>query len=554
MHPRLQQQIQQYLSNAATLPQEWQNFLNAINETYVSLDDERQQWASSVTQLTHEVKNVTQVSHQSTSDLQAILEAFPDLFFRLDANGTFLDYRSGAATKLYLPPEHFLNKTIYDVFPPTLAARFAAAIQQALAAQDITSYEYSLPIGNTEEHFELRVIPISSGQVVAVVRDITERQQMETELRHQKLLFENLVKVARTTSAQPDLETTLQNVLDVATDLTRAQWGNLFLLTPTGEVSQAMIAKEASFHGNRLQIANRFLNEGLESWVVRHREAILIEDTKQDERWLYMPESEAVIRSALSIPIMNAGTLFGVLTLLHTVPGFFTEEHKQFMNAAADHIALALRNAQIFETQRQMTTRQFILYEVLRIAGEQHAPHQVMSLAVDAIARLTGWLNISISTPTDNGQKWVIQAASGELIPRIGATYSVEQGIIGRTLRTQQTQYASEVQHDPDYVPGQPTTRSELAVPIMRDDRLLGILDLQSERRDNFAPDDRLMAESVAGTVALALDNARLYSDAESHLAEISTLYTITQMMTQSLVLDDVLNTALHETRHALVP
>lgn len=552
MHPRLQQQIQQYIADPASLPEAWHKLLQAISETYVVLDEEQNQAAAAVAQLTQEMDVARQDRQQSISNLQAILDAFPDLFFRLDGAGTFLDYRSGTATQLYLPPEQFLNKKIHDTFSPAQADAFLHVIQQSLTTQNLVSYEYSLPIGGADQYFELRVIPISQAEVVAVIRDITARQLMETELRNQKALFENLVKVARMTSAQPDLEATLQNVLDVTTHLTKSERGNLFLLNPNGEVTHAIISQGTSFMGNPLQIAQQLIKNGLEGWVIQKREAILVQDTLQSDHWLNLSQTNDPFRSALAIPIFNGGLVSGVLTLLRREAGYFTEEHQRLMDAAAEQIALALRNAQIFEMQRQMTTRQFIMYELLRSTGEQHAPSQVMELAVNTIARLTEWSHVSISTPDQTGQEWIVRVATGQLAHRVGVTYSSTQGIIGRALRTQQMQYVPNVHTDPDYVVGQLKTQSELAVPIIREDRLLGILDIQSERLNDFTPDDLFMAESVTGAVALALDNARLYSDVESHLSEIRTLYSITQLATQSLVVEDVVAAALEATLQSL--
>ena len=67
-------------------------------------------------------------------------------------------------------------------------------------------------------------------EIIAVVRDVTQRKQAEIELREQKELLENLLAVARATSEQPALEATLDNVLRVGVNLTEADRGSVFLL------------------------------------------------------------------------------------------------------------------------------------------------------------------------------------------------------------------------------------------------------------------------------------------------------------------------------------
>jgi GAF domain-containing protein len=203
------------------------------------------------------------------------------------------------------------------------------------------------------------------------------------------------------------------------------------------------------------------------------------------------------------------------LTLTHSQANQFTDEHLNLMQAAADQMALALRNAQIFEAQREMAQRQATLYGVLRAVGEQLAPENVARAAVEAISQLVGTESVlpavSIALPERDRQHWVNYAANGSLKGSVGRRLPMSDGIIGRAFRSGQPQYVPEVAHDADYVAGNATSHSELAVPMRRGDQVLGVLNLESDRPDGFIPEARLMAESLADAVALALENANLY-------------------------------------------
>lgn len=381
-------------------------------------------------------------------------------------------------------------------------------------------------------------------------QNITTLRQIENELIGQKELFENLVTVARAAIDQPDLESTLQNILDVATWLTGAERGSLFLLNQQGQVTQCIITHDPA--AALLMQDPALFERSIAGSVARQGQAALIADTFTDKRWLTLSDDPHIIRSVLCLPILSNASVLGILTLLHADPDYFNEKHLRLLEAAADQLALALRNAQIYETQRQMARRQFTLYEVLRLVGTHLSPQRVITSAIAVIDDLTDWNNILLAVPLPEGREWEIQVASGKLIAHIKHRFPLHKGIIGRTMRLGQTHYVPDVLLDADYLLGLKDTRSELAVPIQRGESVLGVLDLQSEQKNGFTIDDILLAESLAGAVALALENAYLYSESEAHLAEISTLYAIAQTTSRSLVLDDVLIEALLSTMTSL--
>jgi two-component system, NtrC family, sensor histidine kinase KinB len=352
------------------------------------------------------------------------------------------------------------------------------------------------------------------------------RIQATDELRAQKQLFENLVAFARAAIERPVLEDTLDNVLAVAVALTTAEGGSLFLLNEDGKVTHTAWVHPPLSPTNHRHLVARIMDKGLAGWVVASRLPALLVQTEGDERWQAVVEGSYKAHSALAVPIIGGPALLGVLTLSHSQPAHFNEEHLRLMQAAADQMALAVRNAQIFEAVRRMADRQVTLYDVLRVVGGQLNPQAVASAAVDAISQFAGWPNVGIALPTEDGKNWRAAAANGLLADTVDLVVPIHTGIIGRAFLQDETQYVPNAQADKDYLPG-PTldnTHSELAVPLRRGGRIMGVLNLESEQPDDFNTEDILLAESLAGAVALALDNARLYSEIRASLADLSTL------------------------------
>lgn len=117
---------------------------------------------------------------------QLLLNSIPDPMFMIDQAGTFLDYKA-TSDQLILPPEQFIGKNIFDIFPTAIASQALRHIQHALTTQKLQTFEYQLVVGGQTRQFEARIIPSSPTQVLAITRDITERHVMEKQLKYQSM-------------------------------------------------------------------------------------------------------------------------------------------------------------------------------------------------------------------------------------------------------------------------------------------------------------------------------------------------------------------------------
>jgi two-component system cell cycle sensor histidine kinase/response regulator CckA len=127
--------------------------------------------------------NVLDELERKTAELSAILRALPDLFFRFDAEGRFLDFSAPSSSALYASPSLFLGKRARDVLPPGLAEEMERVRLRTLETGALTTHEYELPLGGSLQHFEARYVPFIEGQTIAIVRNITERRHAELALR-----------------------------------------------------------------------------------------------------------------------------------------------------------------------------------------------------------------------------------------------------------------------------------------------------------------------------------------------------------------------------------
>ena len=126
-----------------------------------------------------------QTVRQSEGRYRALLNAIPDLMFRMTRDGTYLDFK-GEAADLASPPEELIGANVRDVLPPEVAERLLENISHAIDTGELTTANYELILNGAPRTFEARIVR-DEDEVVLIVRDITERKQQEDELRQSRV-------------------------------------------------------------------------------------------------------------------------------------------------------------------------------------------------------------------------------------------------------------------------------------------------------------------------------------------------------------------------------
>lgn len=138
-----------------------------------------------------EEKQASDLLRKSEAENSAIIQAVPDLMFRIRRDGTYLDAHCQNDSSLYVPKEAFIGKKITEILPPNLAEQSMNSIEKAFATGNIDQYEYTLPVHGKDRYFENRITAISDNEVLSIIRDITLRKESETALKMQSAAFES---------------------------------------------------------------------------------------------------------------------------------------------------------------------------------------------------------------------------------------------------------------------------------------------------------------------------------------------------------------------------
>jgi sigma-B regulation protein RsbU (phosphoserine phosphatase) len=182
----------------------------------------------------------------------------------------------------------------------------------------------------------------------ALIEEFNQLKSEKLALETQGKLLETFIRLVRSSSHESRIKATLKKTVELTIELTGAEDGSLFLLDNAGWVTDCILMRESHSAAERRRLIGKVLDKGLAGWTTQHRRAGLITDTNQDERWYQMDDQPYEARSALAAPILKGRELFGVLSLVHSQPGRFSEKTATLIQATVGHIAIVLENAQFY--------------------------------------------------------------------------------------------------------------------------------------------------------------------------------------------------------------
>jgi GAF domain-containing protein/HAMP domain-containing protein len=290
--------------------------------------------------------------------------------------------------------------------------------------------------------------------------------------------------------------------------------------------------------GQLIQIPPIPLGEGLTSVLIRSQKPLLIvENAETRARAMGAKVEGRWAKSWMGLPLMVAGQVVGALVVQDLEnENRFTEEDLRLTGTLANQVATAVHTARLIKEGNRRALQLQTAAEIAREASStivQRDP--LLQKAVDLIRDRFGFYQTSIFLADQNGQSLKVVASTGEAgIQMIGDGYTIELGsksIISQTATTIEPLVVSDVTLQPSYRfnPLLPDTKSEASIPLTVNDQLLGVLDVQSDRRFAFSPDDIEVLQVLTDQLSVAINNAGVFEENQKQLNELHLLHSLTE-------------------------
>ncbi|NQU05033.1 MAG: PAS domain-containing sensor histidine kinase, partial [Calditrichaeota bacterium] len=168
-------------------------FIGSISSVAVKDKNGKVKYYDGIVENITERKRVEAALRESEARNKAIVAALPDIIFRLDADGRFVDVAVNDPNLLLIPPEKVLGKKARKILPPDLAELTEIKIRKTLRTGQMQVFEYDLGLGNEIRNFEARMVTCSENEVMSIIRDNTERKRAEEALKERERFHRGLL-------------------------------------------------------------------------------------------------------------------------------------------------------------------------------------------------------------------------------------------------------------------------------------------------------------------------------------------------------------------------
>jgi len=316
-----------------------------------------------------------------------------------------------------------------------------------------------------------------------------------------------LLEVADVLSTSLDLETTLKRVAEVVRKVIDFE---IFAILLLNEKSQELRIRFQIGYPPEIAERGRILvGRGVTGRAAETRQAVLVDDVTKDPEYITAVPN---VRSELAIPLITKNRVIGVIDLEARQPGYFTEDHKRALTLVASRMAAAIENAQLYTRTTKQARILVLLNEISRELTSILNVDELLGRIAEMLRRLIDYHMFSILLLDENGDK-LQHRFSLRFQENIHLKNDIPlgKGLVGVAAESKQAVLVADVSKDARYIATNPETRSELAVPLIYKDKVIGVLDLEHTKRGYFTDDHRRTVTTLAAQVAIALENARLY-------------------------------------------
>jgi len=343
-----------------------------------------------------------------------------------------------------------------------------------------------------------------------------------TERRARELATLN--QVSRIINQTLDLDTVLQLIMKESLELLNAEAGSLLLVDADEQtLTFEVVLGPASEQLRGAQVA---VGSGIAGTVARDMRSLIVHDVQADPRWnvSFDRSTEFVTRNLVCVPMVSHDRPVGVIEVLNKRgPEGFSEEDTELLNNFATQAAIAIENARLFtmtdqalaERVQELRTMQVIDRQLNASLDSAHVMEMALAHAMDAVGAPTGVIGVM----DQEGTGLYLVAQRG--VPTEYAHYRselwpVKRGIMGRVARTGQPVVVGNARVTPDFEPIVAQTQSQMAIPILYQGEVRAVINLESPYPDTFSQEDLVFVTRLADHAAIAIENARLYQQAQA--------------------------------------
>lgn len=343
----------------------------------------------------------------------------------------------------------------------------------------------------------------------------TSQSAAHRALREKIREVEVLHKISDSISSTLDLETVLSHIVEVVTEVTKADACLLYLLSDSRE--ELILRASKNPHPKLIGRITIGLGEGITGWVARERTRVVISGNASDDpRFKFfhnLPEDR--YQAFLSVPIIAKKEVIGVINVQHKRVRRYRADELALLTTIANQVGGAIENARLYDEM----TRKARQLDTLSLVSETVVSNRVIEDVMQLIVTMTAQMMQSkicsimlLDHPT--GELRIVATQSLSEQYRLKPNLKIGQSISGRAVQERRPIIVPNVIHDRNYMYPDMAKKeglcSLLSIPMMIREKAVGVINSYTSTPHMFTTDEVKLMQAIANQAAIAIEHTTL--------------------------------------------
>lgn len=348
----------------------------------------------------------------------------------------------------------------------------------------------------------------------------------------------SLREIAQALSAAWDLDTTLDLIARRTEQVMQVNSCSIYLLEPNSDLlrlrASTRLARDA------IGRAHLRLGEGLTGWAAQHGQALAVREAQGDPRFKFLPETrEQKLHSLLAVPLVNRERVIGAMNVQTASPHDFTTDEIGLLSLIGDLAAGALDRAILYDRMNRQIVELTTLAKVSEAVTSPLYLDEMLDLVVEMAAKVMGAPICSLRLIDDTRGELVVHALESQPAYWSKPLAAFNKPLAERVIAAKRPMTIENLEderpaRDDDLIQ-QEHLVSLLAVPLVVREKAIGVLSCYTNRPREFTESDIALFSTLANQTALAIENARLVTNAavvrEMHHRIKNNLQTVAMLL-----------------------
>jgi GAF domain-containing protein/HAMP domain-containing protein len=376
-----------------------------------------------------------------------------------------------------------------------------------------------------------------ANQVAAVINNA----HIIDESRARAVQLETAAEIARDISGSLNLDELLLKAVNFIRERFNFYHSAIFLIEPQGEFAVIREATgEAGAHMKRTAHKLGVGSKSIVGYVAGRGELLIVNDTAKDATYFANPLLPNT-RSEAAIPLKVGERIVGILDVQSEHPFVFTDDNLRTLQILADQLAIAVVNSELFAETQEHLSQHRLLHHITTTAASGTTLEEALDSAVTGLQVTLGGDRVAIMLADRDKKLLEVKAAVGYSEDIMQLRVPIGTGITGWAAAHHRSLRIDNVREDPRYIEGSSNTSSELAVPLIYRNEVLGVLNVESEKNNAYTENDEEMLGTLGGSLAAIIANARLLEQIRAQAERERSLYEITSKIRHSTDMQSIL-------------